>query len=54
MKDNFDAKYIKKSIEALDKHLRAMEVVSSTNEDSPKKTLNKTTLWEKVSRFFQS
>jgi len=48
MKHNFDAKHIKKSIEALDKHLRVAEEYSSTNQGYKKGILKKPSLWGKV------
>jgi hypothetical protein len=54
MKDNFDPKYIKKSIEALDKHLREFKGVSSRNQEDKKRILKETSLWHKIFRFFKS
>jgi len=48
MNNDFEAKHIKKSIEALDKHLRAVEVYSSTNKDYKKGILKEPSVWKKV------
>lgn len=48
MKHNFEAKHIKKSIEALDKHLRVAEQYAATNQGYKKGILKKLSLWGKV------
>lgn len=54
MKNNFEAKHIKKAVEVLAKHLRAVEVHSDLNQDYKKGILKEPSVWKKVSTFFKS
>jgi hypothetical protein len=48
MKSNFEAKYMKKSIKLLDKHLQDAQKYSTTKSDNKKGTSKEYSIWKKI------
>jgi len=53
MKSDFEAKHIKKSAKALDKHIRAIESYSHLNQKYKKEVFKEFFTWKKVLAFFK-
>lgn len=53
MKSDFEAKHIKKSAKALDKHIRAIQSYSDINKKYKKEVFKEPFSWRKVLAFFK-
>lgn len=53
MRNDFEPKHLKKAREALEKHLKVVEIHASTNEGYKKGILKEPSLWRKILHLFK-